>query len=62
MKKAQASKKSSKNNSDVSISDVPEAQMNEMSVSDEQNFQSETINALEGEDPWLKKKEAQEEA
>jgi hypothetical protein len=60
MKKAQEAKTEVVNNSDVTISDVPEAQMNEMTVSDEQNFQSETINALEGEDPWLKQKESQE--
>ena len=59
MKKAQEAK-NKVNDSDVTISDVPEAQMNEMTVSDEQNFQSETINALEGEDPWLKQKESQE--
>ena len=63
MKKAQAQKNQSQvqeqneNMNDVSISDVPETEMNEMSISDEQNFQSETINSLEKEDPWLKQKE-----
>jgi hypothetical protein len=38
---------------------LPKKEMNELIVSDEQNFQSETINALEGEDPWLKQKEQQ---
>jgi hypothetical protein len=63
MKKAQAQKnqsqvqEQSENSNDVSISDVPETEMNEMSISDEQNFQSETINSLEKEDPWLKQKE-----
>lgn len=55
MKKAQEAK-NQVNDSEVTISDVPEAQINEMTISDEQNFQSETINALEGEDPWLKQK------
>ena len=66
MKKAQAKQNENQVvNSDVKISDVtdiPENQMNEMTVSDEQNFQSETINALEGEDPWLKQKESQKES
>jgi hypothetical protein len=59
MKKAQEAK-NQVNDSEVTISDVPEAQMNEMKISDEQNFQSETINALEGEDPWLKQKKTEE--
>ena len=59
MKKAQEAK-NQVNDSEVKISDVPEAQMNEMTISDEQNFQSETINALEGEDPWLKQKKTEE--
>jgi len=59
MKKAQEAK-NQVNDSEVTISDVPEAQMNEMTISDEQNFQSETINALEGEDPWLKQKKTEE--
>ena len=62
MKKAQQSQQAQQQNegdNDVQITDVPEKEMNELSVSDEQNFQSETINALEGEDPWLKQKEEQ---
>ena len=64
MKKAQQTQQVQEQNegNDVQITDVPEKEMNELSVNDEQNFQSETINALEGEDPWLKQKEAQEEA
>ena len=64
MKKAQQSQQAQEQNdngNDVQITDVPEKEMNELSVSDEQNFQSETINALEGEDPWLKQKEEQKE-
>ena len=55
--KIQLQNATKENINDVSISDVPETEMNEMSISDEQNFQSETINSLEKEDPWLKQKE-----
>jgi len=37
-------------------------EMNEVNVKDEQNFQKETIEALEQEDPWLKNKQEQQES
>lgn len=49
-----------KNNDKPIVTEIPES--NEVSVSDEQNFQSETINSLESEDPWMKNKNSQEES
>ncbi len=57
MKKMNEQKKSS----EVVVTEIPESsESNEIKVSDEQNFQSETINSLEGEDPWMKNKKSQE--
>ena len=56
MKKMQEQKNSEK----PIVTEIPES--NEVNISDEQNFQSETVNALEGEDPWLKNKETQEKS